>query len=266
MTNRDIAEKIFDYMKKNGFRPYDINYENQYGDDLDFITFRVKGINRHWKCCLEISADNIGVTTYSSSALQFFSQWDHHIDKFKASRSSVRAILPKDPYDENKFIEYMTGVDTERVPLIFKEIIWALEMVRRHPILCYCDVCGDYAGYHSYSFLWRFLTNEIRYYWCTFLTFFYNIWCHIIMRYKNWRVNRYDFVESCTFEEFFDTGNYDFECVFTADATDEQMYKVYKLFKKQFYDPPSMLWAYGAIKYRMMNFRQVGCDDRFWFD
>ena len=162
--NHEIAEFVFDIMRKYGFKPYDIEYGNTYfiftGDDDSVVHFRVKGVWKHWKFgmwirsdylneeCLKEEKEKNPAYTQGNKVVRIFAQYDTCIDKFKPSASDI--VVECEARDWDWVEEHQNMYDLESM----------LKMMRRHPFMCYCGFCGDYAGYWHGSFLWRFIKDE----------------------------------------------------------------------------------------------------------
>lgn len=163
MTNREIAELIFSKIKGFGFTPYDISYGDGYfifemGED-SVVHFKIKEVWKNWKFGMWINSEELNnyneeenkdtPRTKESNVVQIFCQHEHTLDKFKPSRSALCVDLkPSDfKHDWNWYpLENM------------------LKMIKYHPIICWNDFCGDYAGYYDgRSFLIPFLKYESEY-------------------------------------------------------------------------------------------------------
>ena len=151
LTNREIANKLFSYIgEKSKFKPYDIQYGDTYfifsGNPDSVIHFRVKGVSKQWKFGMWVNAEYIGDKQHSKEpVIQFFAQWEKDIDKFKPSRSEICVTIKSYQFNDNGDIDFY-----------FTDIIEALTMMKYHPVLCYCGVCGEQGvGYYTQrSFLW----------------------------------------------------------------------------------------------------------------
>ena len=162
--NHEIAEFVFDAMRKFSFKPYDIEYGNGYflfdmGDD-SVVHFRVKGVWKHWKFgmwvhseylsedCLKEEAERKPDWREGNKVVQIFAQYDTQIDKFKPSRSELlveyEAREWKDIVEKYKMYELMD----------------MLKMMRQHPFMCYNGFCGERPGYWYGSFVLNFIKYE----------------------------------------------------------------------------------------------------------
>lgn len=144
MTRREAAEKIFNYIKENKFKPTNIEYGNCYfifdkGTD-GVVHFNIKGLHG-WKFAMWIETDAEKLKNDSGKdypAVQFFCQHSLNIDKFKPSRSfflvefSLNAIEEDDPYE-------------------LYEVRDILLTIKRHPFVAFSmDHCESQYYYHSY--------------------------------------------------------------------------------------------------------------------
>ena len=162
--NREIAEEMFTCMRALGYKPYDISYGNGYfvfdmGED-SVVHFRLKGVWKSWRFGMWISSKNLNKTDkiteenrYDHMVVQLFCQNEDWLDKFKPSRSDLCVDLDRDEYNDEKefYVDYYIK------PM--------LGMIKKHPIMCYCNYCGNHAGYADYSFLWSFIETRTREYW-----------------------------------------------------------------------------------------------------
>lgn len=167
--NREIADTMFSIMKTLGYKPYDISYGNGYfifemGED-SVVHFKLKGVWKSWKFGMWINSENLNKTEeiteenkYDHMIVQLFCQNEDWLDKFKPSRSSLCIKLDRDQYND-----LMKVSDDKKY---FYQIDNMLGMIKKHPLLCYDEYCGEYIGYADYSFLWRFIKSKVVYvYW-----------------------------------------------------------------------------------------------------
>ena len=161
MTNREIAELMFEKMKFFGFTPYDIDYGNGYflfdmGDN-SVVHFRIKEVWKNWKFGMWIDSEALNKDEdipyeKEPNVVQVFCQHEHLIDKFNPSRSSLRV--------EFKPSDFSDGV-LEFGAYRLRDM---LKMIKHHPFICWNEFCGDYAGYYSdKSFLLPFIKYESEY-------------------------------------------------------------------------------------------------------
>lgn len=162
--NHEIAEFVFEAMRKFGFKPYNIEYGNTYfiftGDDDSIVHFRVKGVWKHWKFGMWIRSDYLDeehlkeekeknpAYKQGNKVVRIFAQYDTCIDKFKPSASSL--VVEYEAIEWKEIIERNWSYELKNM----------LRMMRRHPFMCYCEFCGEYAGYWSGSFIWTFIKHE----------------------------------------------------------------------------------------------------------
>lgn len=160
--NRQIADFMLGKMKEFGYEPYDINYGNgyfvfDYGDD-SVVHFRCKGVWKHWKFGMWIFSDLLDTEENNDESerpfIQIFAQYDTQIDKFKPSRSKLCIDFEASDWNEAK----------ENNGLWLWKLHNMLNMIKRHPFICYYGLCGEYAGYFSGSFIWNYIRDEGKYY------------------------------------------------------------------------------------------------------
>ena len=266
MTNREVANKLFDYIRKNSkFNPYDIEYGDTYfvftGDPDSVIHFRVKGVSKQWKFGMWVHAEFLGDSEHSEDpVIQFFAQWEKDIDKFKPSRSDICVSVTAQRFAE----------DINDEGWMFYDIMHALDMMRNHPILCYCGICGeDGFGYTSIkSFTWYFIKGEFYHFKKAVSKAFMTAIFLPICKFKVWRANRHKCVELCEIYNFekrnpgwSTSHDYCIECNFKESATDEEMYKVARIFKKQEYGKYGCFQSVAEIN----CYTQTGHDGCFGF-
>lgn len=161
MTNREIAERMFDHIRNMGYKPYDINYLNGYflfemGED-SVVHFKLKGVWKSWKFGMWINADNMEKTDAITEenrdehlVVQLFCQNEDWLDKFKPSRCALLTELDREEFNDKDIDFYVSQM---------------LRMIKKHPILCYNEYCGRHTGYADYSFLWSFIESRAGAYW-----------------------------------------------------------------------------------------------------
>jgi hypothetical protein len=238
MTNKAIAQNIFNILEAKGFKAYNIQYGNTYflftGEDDSIVHFRMKGVSKHWKFGMWINAENISEKIDwedDKPIVQFFAQYDTQIDKFKPSRSALCV-----EYDNSDYQDMLT-------PNGLWQIVQMLQFMRKHFFLAYNEFCGEHAGYTGSSFIRTYLKYEGREKWKTIK----ELWCKCL--YLPWTKLKIALckndkvVHSIRLEDFekehpgWSTGyKYSVKIKFTEDASDEDMCKfVNKWFKKQSY-------------------------------
>lgn len=165
MTNREIAELMFDRIREHGFTPYEINYGNGYflfemGED-SVVHFRIKEVWKNWKFGMwidssaldEYNVDENKETPYEKeeNVVQIFCQHEHLLDKFKPSRSALCV-----EFKQCDFKNPATYWDYQLDDM--------LKMIMYHPVMCWNEFCGNHAGYYDRrSFLLPFLKYESEY-------------------------------------------------------------------------------------------------------
>ena len=183
MTNKDLVDMIFDGLKKLGYKPYKITHPDGYficDMGKDSVThFRLKGHGmwRHWLFGLWVHEEYMtdeeveklkkkhedGNYDMDPKAVSLFAQYDTQIDKFKPSRSSLCFEMDaEDVLDEREFR--------------YNELESMLGMMCKHPFMCYSEFCGNYAGYFSKSFIWRYISWETEKKWEAFIKAIKTAW------------------------------------------------------------------------------------------
>lgn len=130
MTRREAAEKIFNYIKENKFKPINIKYGNGYfifdhGED-GVVHFDIKSL-RGWKFAMWIETDAEQLKNSEGEdypAVQFFCRHKLDLDKFKPSRSFFIVKLSLDEIQREE-------------PWGFWEIQNILQMIKRHPFVAF---------------------------------------------------------------------------------------------------------------------------------
>ena len=162
MTNKEMTEKIFYFIKSIGFKIFDIDnvdgyFISDYGKD-SVTHFKLKGHHmwRHWKfaiwCFEEYSNENDRIMykqKYNTdpTICYVFAQHDTLIDKFKPSRS---ALCVSFTYEE--MCDFLNG----KYDCIDIDLQKMLQMMCKHPLMCYNDFCGKYATYTDECFIKNF--------------------------------------------------------------------------------------------------------------
>lgn len=173
MTNAELRELVFNKIKSLGFKICDVTHPDGYfifemGDD-SVTHFRLKGhgIWRKWKFGLWIHQENMteeaitemkqkrdsGELKYGEEpkVIQIFAQYETNIDKFKPSRSALCVEYDAEQVQDLIDEKYETG---------WYKLEGMLQMMYRHPFMCYEDYCGAYVGYYTHSFFLQFLKYE----------------------------------------------------------------------------------------------------------
>lgn len=166
MTNREIAELMFNKIKSLGFTPYDISYGDGYflfemGED-SVVHFNIKEVWKNWKFGMWINSEELNNYNEEENrdtphekepnVVQIFCQHEHLLDKFKPSRSALCVdIKPCDFKDD----EFAWGS---------YELEDMLKMIKYHPVICWNEFCGKHSRYYDRkSFLLPFLKYESEY-------------------------------------------------------------------------------------------------------
>lgn len=127
MERKEVAEKVLDYIKSVGYKPYDIKYGTGYfvfdmGKD-SVVHFKIKECPG-WLFAMWIDTNEAELKdgTNEYPALRFFTQHNDNIDKFKPTRSFFLAEYKL--RDIEKADEYT-----------WYEIKGIVGMIKRHPII-----------------------------------------------------------------------------------------------------------------------------------
>lgn len=171
-TNRQIADYMFNKMREYGFKPYDIDVDDgyfvfNYGDESVYH-FRLKGVWKHWKFGMWVFSNYLDEEYRKKyyeehpedkqdpsewKVIQIFCQYDHIIDKFKPSASSLCVEYDYEQW-ENK----------DNWKRSFWELEDMLKTIKRHPLLCYTGALGRGMGYAPDSAMKEFFHDEWYYY------------------------------------------------------------------------------------------------------
>lgn len=273
--NCEIAELIFNEIKKLGYKPYDIKYGNSYfifnGYEDSVIHFRLKGLGllgKHWKFGMWINSEYLDEKYREEekelkydeyyNIVQIFAQYDTQIDKFKPSVSSL--CIKYKAYDWEKHINYLNP---------WHEIKSMLGMVKKHPFVCYSERCGEYAGYYDNSLILEFIKeeskNKIKKINEKFQTLFW----------LNYTKIKLFFAKKCKCIN--DIILYDFEKENKGWSTSYK-YKILTTFKEDVSDEEMGKWVdfwfkknkYGKYNYSYVielgDFKQIGNDKEFYFN
>lgn len=144
MTNRQIAEIIFEALKEEKFTPIDIEYRSGYfifetGDD-SVVHFHIKQI-KGWRFAMWIDTES------EAETVQFFAQFEELIDKFKPSRSF--------------FCESVSKNDLEAETKEFFSLIKMVKHIKCNPRLALVQDMGWYSPYIDRP-LWREYLSCLR--------------------------------------------------------------------------------------------------------
>lgn len=239
MTRREAAEKVFDYIKENKFKPINIEYGNGYfifdmGDD-GVVHFNVKGLYG-WKFAMWIETDpeklknDIG-EKYSS--IQFFCQHELNIDKFKPSRSFfVQKINLEDIESDDNWNFHC-----------IKEI---LQMIKRHPFVSFTmDYCES--EFYNKSYFLCYLHMKIYRIKKIIREWWKDTWIKVWHGSKVWFIRKYKVVDSVNLIDKNDDNwkvspRYDMRIHFKVISADEKIQEKAEIkmlntwFHKNYYD------------------------------
>ena len=267
--NREIAENIFSNMRKLGYKPYDINYGDGYfifdmGED-SVVHFRIKNVWKSWRFGMWINSENLDKTEEITDenrkdnlVVRLFCQNEDWLDKFKPTRSALCVEFDRNEYQRDE-MDY--------------KIRTMLGMIKKHPILCYNDFCGEYAGYVDYSFFKSFIRGRLSWYYkiieekvvCGFWLAYTKLKLQLAKHDKIIKsVEIYDFEKE---NEGWST-NYRYRPLptFVDGVTEEQILRWYdKWFRKDKYG------KFGYYDYAIDikdsindNMRDIGSTERYW--
>ena len=236
MTNAEIAQKVFDYLKTINYKPYSLEYpwkrydedDNPCGIEDSMLWFRCKRVSHHWRFGMWIYT---GVKDSNGNQyepiLQIFAQWDNMIDKFKPTRSALLVSFTTEQLNEDNMSNELYRLGE------------MLHMMRRHPLLCFYGFCGEMIGFSSESFLWYFLKHEVEYYLTRAKVFFLSAVWYPYGKILAGRANRCDCVYSCEIYNHEKRYNgmraeciYEIQCIFKENAKKEEMQRVVSIFNK----------------------------------
>ena len=226
MTNKEIAEFVFDRIRSYGFKPRDIEYGNSYfifddyGDN-SIIHFRIKNVWKHWKFGMWITEDNFNNGERGDVVVEFFCQYDTQIDKFKPSRSNLCVELTKEAIQHELNNEYN----------YFYTLKDMLLMLKKHPFLSYqIDQVGD--RYYSQNFISYFIQEESQAMWEVIKE---NVFMMYVpyTKFKLWIAKRFNFVKEAKLYNFnkkdqgwISDAKYEIRFLFTKDSTNEKEIKL----------------------------------------
>lgn len=241
MTRREVAEKIFDYIRNENFTPTDIEYGNYYfvfdmGED-GVVHFGIKGLHG-WKFAMWIDLE-------SEKAVQFFCQHDINIDKFKPSRSTFLINYKADDIGSWECWGY--------------EIIDMLRMIKRHPLVAFA-IDHDGSMYYDRSYIGCYIRARlysVKREWSKNLQY---AWVRLWHGSKVWLLKRYKIVDSV---EFVDQNTKDwvvnpryymhihFKCLYEEDEQNERESKIYHMFfRKGYYNELHVLLSRDGVDTR----------------
>jgi len=235
MTNRKIINCTFRSIMKSGFIPYDVQYGNAYfifemGEN-SVVHFKIRGL-RGWKFGMWLNQGDM--------ALQFFTQHEDYIDKFKPSRSFFCVEYAK------KDIKGELNCDPK---VQFFEILEILRHIKKNPIVAYEQNANDEA-YSQNNYYVSYIKDKCSYYKQTVKKKYEDLLPVIRHKYKVNLMEKYDFVDKVEFRDNNKGGwicypRYEmiihFKKIYDED---EQNSKEYDLLRKFF---KKKLWEYQNI-------------------
>ncbi len=188
MTRREVAEKVFKYIKENKFEPTNVKYGNGYfvfdmGDD-GVVHFNIKGLYG-WKFAMWIEVDSEKLKQKDDKdypAIQFFCQHKLNIDKFKPSRSFHLVELSLEDIESGENWRFMDIRDM-------------LQMIKKHPFIAFAmDTCED--RYYHKSYVCCYLDMKLYRIKQALKEWWNDIWVKIWHGSKVWFVDKYKVVDS----------------------------------------------------------------------
>lgn len=186
MTRREVAEKIFNYIRENKFEPINIQYGNGYfifdmGDD-GVVHFNIKGLHG-WKFAMWIETDSEKLKSKNGEkfpAIQFFCQHKLNIDKFKPSRSF---------FLKNFYLEDIEG------RFGFYHIINMIQMIKRHPFISFTmDAYED--NFYNKSYIRCYLHMKFYRIKRSIKEWSEDTWIRVWHGSKVWFLNKYNVVDT----------------------------------------------------------------------
>ena len=275
VSNKEIAQTILSQIESFGYKPYDVTYGDGYFifnmGDHSVVHFRLKGVWRHWKFGMWIQSkylsssdpvsDNSQPYERIPKVVQVFCQYDTQIDKFKPSRSDLLWELTANQYKE-----------IGQYPYLLAGLKRMLDMVRRHPLLCYNGLCGStYHYYSDQSFLLEFIKEETAEYFQKLRHAFAYAWCVPYTYTKCWLAQKAKCVHHIEVHNFekenpgFRTNHLlEVNIFFSEHSSEEQERKWLSFwFKKGSY---GKFDYYDYITRVMPFFKKIGMEEEFVFD
>lgn len=248
MTNKEVAEVIFDKIKEFGFKPYNICYDSGYfifeRGENSVIRFKIRGL-RAWLFGMWIETNPDNLKSYNKDgedypALQFFCQYQESIDKFKPSRSYFKADYTLNDIEHPSEFEYY-------------QIKNILKSIKRHPFISYIQDT-DESDYFEKSYIMEYikckssnLKSVIGEWLETWIPYCWTIFkinlCkrNSILKDINIRDNNHDGWK--TYPRF------ELDILFNKNSTDEKEIKfLNKWFKKDNYGQVSLMIHRAGIK------------------
>ena len=239
MLRRKAAEKVFDYIRKNKFKPINIQYGNGYfifdkGED-GVVHFNIKGLYG-WKFAMWINTNEEELKNDNGKdypAIQFFCQHKLNIDKFKPSRSF---FLEKYSLEDIK-------TDND---LVLYRIIEMLKMIKRHPFIAFIMDCYE-DGYYNRSYILCYLNMKVYRIKKSIKEWWKDTCVKIWHGSKVWFVNRYKVVDKAELIDKNDncwkiSPRYDMRIHFKVVSEDENEQQIAEIkmlgtwFRKNYYD------------------------------
>lgn len=220
MTRREAAEKIFYYISKYKFMPYDIQYGSGYfiidmGED-GVVHFKIKGLHG-WKFAMWIETDPVKLENENGEnhpAVQFFCQHNLNIDKFKPARSFFCASYSLKQLED--------GNDFE-----FYKIDAMLKMIKRHPFVAF-SMDQWTSPYSDEPYIWNYLNTKFYMAKEELKEWIRDTFTKLWHGSKVWFINKYEVVETAKLKDNNGDGwksfpRYDMDIHFKKISDDEDV-------------------------------------------
>lgn len=231
MTNKKIINRTLRSIMKSGFIPYDVQYGNAYfvfymGED-SVVHFKIRGLHG-WKFGMCVNQGDM--------ALQFFTQHEDYIDKFKPSRSFFCVEYAKKDIKE----EMKCDPNVQ-----FFEILEILHHIKKNPIVAYEQNATNEA-YSQNNYYTSYIKDKYTFYSRTVKKTYKDLLPVIQHKYKVALMERYDIVEKVEFRDGNKCGwichpRYEmiihFKKIYDDEEQDSREYDLLRrFFKKQLYE------------------------------
>lgn len=142
-NNRKIANSVFTELRKNNLIPTDIQFGNSYFlwsmEDDGVVHFHIKGI-RGWKFAMWIDDKS------KENVIEFFTQYEDDIDKFKPSRSLFVTNITRSE------LKYITQ-GKSKPEWVYFDIIRLVKHIKSNPALAYVQNYMD--SFYITDPLWK---------------------------------------------------------------------------------------------------------------
>lgn len=152
-NNRKIVYSVFKTLKSEKLIPKDISFGNGYfifsmGED-SVVHFHIKGI-KGWLFAMWIDTES------QDSAIQFFTQYEEFMDKFKPSRSTFCVNVSREELKQ-------LSANPKNADWTYHEIIDMVKHIRYNPKLAFIQE-GRYNNYLNAP-MWQLYLKDRKYYY-----------------------------------------------------------------------------------------------------